>query len=682
PDGDVWNTGHIEPPISGANVQSVGGNLELTKPSAADWPCVSLKFREPIQIDIQAAKYLKYDIESNTAFKVALCFVKGQMNTPEETWRRTDLVISRWISGEGNDMSPGTYKSEGTAVTTPTAWNLGGEAKIQLCAIRIWLVGKTADGSNCKLTIKNFGFGDKDLSNTDTAVNVSDARNYFTVDGREGNIKPEATATGMKSLCHADGGGYNGGSIQYKAAPIVANMNTATLDLSLNAYNGWNFTFFVRNPQTQKAVKFTTNELENYMRTGKYEIGVWGSNFNNNLNIDAKYQLMSWYKVLVANNKQGEFTVPADGIVEIYEIRINSDWVAVGKGTELRRAVFTNTKIGSNAIELKADKWFAADGRGNVGSPKNNGSSLKFTIDNKDGSSWINYQYAPVTIVNPIKADVSSAYIDLDLIADNCWNATALIRNPETGKIGKLDINKYLVIAEHGGNADAVIGDKVLPGSQYNAKSAVSLAKVIEVLKTPNALGEFTVPANGIVDLYEIRIFTEWVPAGQGAELKKFEINHDATNFDLKLLGSQIRVDQPATGYLQGLRFVSQLNITDNNKVISPVDGKVLIVNKCGSILAPTNYITNAETDLVIKPTIPQVRVVPASILYEKNVDNVKFTAVVIKIPESQIARQITTRAYAECTDAKGNETVLYSSNSWNRSVQDVVNKINSLDNK
>ncbi|MEG2037329.1 MAG: hypothetical protein RRZ93_05010, partial [Ruthenibacterium sp.] len=56
PDGDVWNTGHIEPPISGANVQSVGGNLELTKPSAADWPCVSLKFREPIQIDIQAAK--------------------------------------------------------------------------------------------------------------------------------------------------------------------------------------------------------------------------------------------------------------------------------------------------------------------------------------------------------------------------------------------------------------------------------------------------------------------------------------------------------------------------------------------------------------------------------------------------------------------------------------------------
>ncbi|MEG1887501.1 MAG: hypothetical protein RR177_05175, partial [Oscillospiraceae bacterium] len=146
---------------------------------------------------------------------------------------------------------------------------------------------------------------------------------------------------------------------------------------------------------------------------------------------------------------------------------------------------------------------------------------------------------------------------------------------------------------------------------------------------------------------------------------------------NMNILGTQIRAKDAAGGnYLQGLRFCTEFDINDS-EVVSK-DGVNYTVLDYGTLVAPTNcLVTNEVTDLVIGSTNTYVKTVPAKNIFIKESDNVIYTAVIINIPKVQIERQISARGYVNClNELTGEITTFYSSNTWTRSVKQVLDAL------
>lgn len=150
----------------------------------------------------------------------------------------------------------------------------------------------------------------------------------------------------------------------------------------------------------------------------------------------------------------------------------------------------------------------------------------------------------------------------------------------------------------------------------------------------------------------------ESAQAAAAAQLPALQGN--PLDFGVTMDGASIRVTDP-----MGLRFKSTITIPEALK--SAIEGGTATVSY-GMLMLPTEMLGGGELTL----DTADVLNIAAEKFYAQDADHVEFTGVLVSIPETAYAQQITARSYATVT--VGEETVtVYCDATLERSVSDVA---------
>lgn len=329
------------------SVSTQDNAIVITKAKQDGWPMATLTFNEPVELDITKAPFLYYDIESNCAFNTVLYFADGN------DYKFGNRLVG---GGDNGDVGAGSYSTEGISLASLIQWDLSATAESSTFKIRgvaFYVIGGSNDGGDCRVTIRQFGLRSMqgEASREVDLTNVTDWTKIYE------DCQPVAQDG---SLLLKGNGTLQTSQMGSPAQPLIVDVNKATvLDLDITAHNGFNVTAMFRNPSTGKTMGIDLNCFLTERAGGEYVYGTYGNGSDNvednELVIDEAFNLRSM--LLKAIEKapkneymQADFTIPEDGILEIYEFRTQTSYVRDGEGMIIRKMAIRQQDTGTDIL--------------------------------------------------------------------------------------------------------------------------------------------------------------------------------------------------------------------------------------------------------------------------------------------------------------------------------------------